>query len=188
MTEVAEIGFVPELLDAESVDYGTSRIRQALMAQGIPLHLVSNPMDQAALATALAMDSEVLAEGGIIEAMRSLGGLRDFMRLTDDERLERGGKLLDRIENDADFKNRLTMKTLALGAMSGAAMDSTVMMQDVPGDGIEDAIRGCAATMRDAKFIGADTPELFAPQPNINWLDLIKMAGGIANVPSFSPN
>ncbi len=120
MDAVADVGFEPllEELQGETATqgYDTTRIEQAMRAQGVSLAML-NSMDKAALMAALAMDSNLLEQGNVIEAMRSSGGLRDFMKLTDEERMQQEDDLIDRVKGDKSYRNHLQSAAIAAGAV-----------------------------------------------------------------------
>jgi len=100
------------LTGGEENSYSFTRIDQALREQGIPLDML-NDMDKAALLAALALDNTVLEQGNVFEALRSCGGLRDFMRLTEEERREAEGRTVEDIE--ANPREYSRMVPLILG-------------------------------------------------------------------------
>lgn len=88
MSDFADFGIATllETPDGE-VSYTQSRMDQALKAAGIPAHMLS-AMDKAALAGALLTDSTILEEGSCLSAFMSVGGFRDQLHFTEEERAE----------------------------------------------------------------------------------------------------
>jgi hypothetical protein len=69
------------------VGYEQTRMDQALKAAGVPPHML-NAMDKAALVAALSMDNRVFEEGSGLSAFMSVGGFRDQLHFSAEERAE----------------------------------------------------------------------------------------------------